>query len=327
MAHGITEYDVGFCKGSTWHNLPQYAQLDRAVTIDEALSCFNYQDDIQKVPNIIKTDDGDEVEVGSFAIWRDDIKQVLNPAVGNQYTFCDMREISKLAYSQVVEAFNDDEREVEIETVGTLSKGAIRFISLSFDTYKVYGDESETKNRLMVTDDLSGGGIQTLLSQIRTVCKNTRAWAISQAKQAGDWVSTRHTKNCNDTVKGLMINMAQVQADMLMQRKVLDRLAKADAISTDKMNYVLDEILPVKKDSERKSANIEKRDSIKSIFYDGQAGLDGKYSKTPYAFFNAITDYYGNAKGRAGHSTDWDNIGGRRAKVKELALKTLNDIC
>ena len=330
MAHGITEHDIGFCKGSTWHNLPQYAQLDRAVTIDEALSCFEFEATVEKVPNIIKLTDenGEEsyMDSGSFSIIRKDINKVLNPAVGNQYTLCDMTDISKLAYSQVVEAFNDSENEVEIETVGTLSAGAIQFLSLSFDTHKVYGDESETTNRLMVTNDLSGGGIQTLVSQIRTVCKNTRAWAIEKAKQNGNWTSTRHTKNCNDTVKSLMINMAQVQVDMLNQREMLDKLSKADAISTANQNLVLDAILPVKKDSERKSPNIDKRDAIKTIFYDGQDGLDGKYSKTPYAFLNAITNYYGNDKGREGQSVDWDNIAGRRAKVKENAISKLVEL-
>ena len=36
MGHGIKEYDKGYTKGTTWHNMPQYVQLERAVTLEEA---------------------------------------------------------------------------------------------------------------------------------------------------------------------------------------------------------------------------------------------------------------------------------------------------
>lgn len=323
MGHGIKEHDIGYCKGTTWHNLPQYAQLDRAVTLDEALKVFEFEADVEKLPNHVVVGD-QTLESNSYSIVRKDKNVVLNGAVGHQYTLSDMTDITKLAYGQIVDAFNDAENEVEIETVGTLSNGACKFLSMSFDTHKVYGDESETKNRLMVTDDVRGGGIKTLLSQIRTVCANTRAWAI---QSASDIKTTRHTRNCNDKVKSFVIDMAQIQLDMLNQRELLDSLAKADPITTYQQKVVLDAIYPINEDSKRLSPNVGRQDAILQVFNDGQDGLDGKYSKTPYAFLNAITNRVCREEGRSGTSGDWDNIAGRKAELKEVAVKTISNVC
>lgn len=326
MGHGIKEHDKGYCKGTTWHNMPQYVQQAEAVTLEQALEVFAFEQHIRKLPTFVELGYYNQPS-GSYAIVRDDVEKILNPAVGNNYTLVDMSDITKLAYGQIVEAFNGDDTQVEIETVGTLSNGAVQFLSISFDKHYIHGDDSPTKTRLLTTNDYRGGGIKTLLSTIRTVCANTRAWAIQQAMKEGNCKTTRHTAKCNDSVKQLVLDMAQIQVDMMAQRETLDNLAKYGAIKGNQIDAVLDAIYPIKEDAKRTPKNAGKRDAILDCFYDGQDGFTGAYNRTPYAFYQAITNKICREEGRKGVSGDWDNIAGRKAELKEVALKKLVEVC
>lgn len=337
MSHGIKEHDTGFVKGKTWHNLDQYKQLDRAVTLDEALSVFSYESHVVKKPNYIATDtpntEGlyqDLTPSGTQSIVRTDTllsgqkAVVLNGAVKDRYTLVSMTEIAKLAYGQICEAYTDDLDKIEIESVGTLDNGAIQFLSIVFDSFNVHGDDSPTNNRLMVTNDYSGGGVKNLISQVRVVCKNTRGWALNKAKKSGQLHTIRHTKSVTPAVKASMINMGEICHQMMLEKKKLDQLAKGEKFNKNLQTQVLDAVFPIVK--EKGSRNKAKRDEILTIFHEGQDGLSGKYAETPYAFYNAITNVLGREQGRSGTSGDWDNIAGNRAKIKEVALDKIVEL-
>tara|TARA_Y100000356_G_scaffold135216_1_gene147327 strand:+ start:4560 stop:5546 length:987 start_codon:yes stop_codon:yes gene_type:complete len=323
MSHGIKELDKGFVKGKTWHNLDAYKQLERAVTLDEALSVFDYEDHIELLPNMVTINGGNYL-TNTYSIVRKDHNKVLNGGVKGRYTLCDMRDITKLAYSQICEPFSDDHLDVQIESVGTLENGSIQFVSMVFDNFKVHGDDSDTLNRVMVTNDYRGGGVKTLISQVRVVCKNTRGFAISQAKNQGRIATTKHTRNVNDNVKRVMINMSDVVVQMQEEKNKLDALSKAPQMSWDKIDIVLNNLFPIK--NEKGSRNKNKQDEIKTVFSEGQDGLEGRYSLTPYAFFNSITNVLGQEVGRNGTSGDWDNVMGKRASIKEQALDQILEV-
>lgn len=328
MGHGIKEHDIGFVKGNTWHGLKQYRQLDRAVSLEEALSVFDYEKHIRIVPNVAVLQDGNQIPSTTNSIVRTDVNAVLNGGIGNRYRLLDMTDIVKLAWSQICEAFSDESGNVEIESVGTFDNGAIQFLSIVFDTYKVHGDDSDTCNRLMTTNDYSGGGVLNLFSQVRTVCKNTRGYAISQGIANGSIRTTKHTSQVTDNVKQQLIDMAILQQKLKIEKQKLDYLATAGNISADRQDIVLDYIMPVPRDEfgnyiRKGSRNINKRDEILQLFNDGQEGLDGKYAKTPYAFYQSITNVIGREEGKNGTSSDYDNVAGRRAYIKEKALKKL----
>jgi hypothetical protein len=324
MSHGIYEHDKGYVKGDTWHKKEQYKTLDRGVFLDEALQVFDYEESIAIVPN--RADLGDyTVPSTSNSIIRKDHNVVLNGSVGNRYTLLDMRDITKLAYGQICEAFTDDSVDVEIESVGTLDNGAIQFVSVIFDTFKVTGDDSETMNRLFITNDYQGGGVKQLISQVRVVCKNTRGVAIRQGKRNGSYTMTKHTSQVTDKVKGNMIDMATVQHRMAVEKNKLNILAQASPLSYEKQKQVLQYAFPVKMDSrgnivEKGSRNANKHSQILEVYTEGQEGIDSRYQKSPYAFFNAVTNVLGQEVGRNGTSGDWDNITGVRANLKEKAL-------
>ncbi len=328
MSHGIKKYDRGIVKGKTWHNLSQYKQQDEAVSLEDALSLFDYEETIKLVPNFvhIPNDNGEKdfVEAGTRSIVRTDYSQVLNGGVKSRYTLVDMRDITKLAYGQICEAYTDENKKIEIESAGTLDNGAIQFLSIVFDKFKVHGDDSETLNRLMVTNDYAGGGVKNLISQVRVVCKNTRGFAIQQAKDSGNYKVTKHTKEVNQLVKLAMIDMGQIANQMHDEKIKLDHLSQIQYIGDSKIKEVLDTVFPIK--NEKGSRNKNKRDEILTLFNEGQEGLDGKYSKTPYAFYNSITNILGNEVGRNGSSSDWDNITGYRAKIKEQALSKILEL-
>jgi hypothetical protein len=325
MSHGIYEHDRGYVKGSTWHKLEQYEQLNRAVYLDEALEVFDYEKQIEIVPNVANLGGGVLASTDSKSIVRRDTNTILNPAVGGRYTLLNMREISKLAYGQICEAFSDESADVEIESVGTLDNGAIQFISVIFDTFKVTGDDSETMNRLMITNDYQGGGVKQLISQVRVVCKNTRGMAIKQGKRNKSLLVTKHTREVNDTVKGNMLDMAAIQHQMTTEKRKLNILANAPILSYEKQKAVLQHALPVRTDSngelvQKGSRNANKHEQILEVYTQGQDGIDSRYQKSPYAFFNAITNVIGREVGRSGTSADWDNVAGVRAKIKERAM-------
>ena len=331
MSHGIKENDMGFVKGTTWHRMEEYKQLNRAVTLDEALSCFQFEENIKILPNVVRDigwNDGSFIESGSNSIIRLDTNDVLNGGVGDRYTLLNMTDISKLAYGQICEAFSDDSADVEIESVGTLDNGAIQFLSVAFDTFKVTGDDSETINRLMITNDYQGGGVKTLISQVRVVCKNTRGFAIRQGKNNGSLLNTRHTAQVNDKVKGNLLDLAVIQHRMAKEKQNLQALTTMPSISHQSQKDVLQYALPIKRDVEgnlveKGSRNANKHENILEGFTQGQDGIDSRYQKTPYAFFNAITNVIGKENSRSGSSSDWDNVTGGRAKTKERAMDKL----
>lgn len=342
MGHGIKKHDTGFVWGDTWHKKEQYARLDRPVFFEEALSCFDYEKSIEIIGNPLILEDGTELNTNSNVILRRDKNIVLNGSVGNQYTLCGFVEYVKTAYGSVIQALSDDSKKIEIESVGTLDNGAIQFISLVFDRKQIHGDDSPTLTRLMITNDYQGGGVKVLISQIRVVCKNTRAFAIACAKSIR---STRHTTNVNSRVKTNLIDMAVVQNQVMRENETLDLLAKADEISLDNQKKVLNDIWNVVPTAEaiingeynlldniyvkdymvaKNSRNAERHDKVLTVFHEGQEGLDGKYAKTPYAFFNAITNVVCREEARAdGTDVEWDNLTGKRAVIKEKALKSI----
>tara|TARA_R100000482_G_scaffold118785_1_gene63054 strand:- start:2319 stop:3347 length:1029 start_codon:yes stop_codon:yes gene_type:complete len=333
MSHGIKSLDVGYVKGDTWHRLDNYKRLDRAPTMAEAKSCFDYE--IAKVPSYYKnkiTATNDNITFskidGGFALARLDdngnVACILNRAVGNQYSTLDMNDICSLAESQILEPYGDD---CEIDTVGTLYNGAIRFLGIRFDEYNIHGDDSKTIDRILLQDCVRGSGIKTLFTSVRTVCDNTRRMALAVGRMIE---SVQHRGNATEKAKANIIDLANIKIQAKREQERLSNLNKKGEMTVEQYTAVLDAIYPLSYDKDGKvkprQRNTSKRETIVETFHKGQEGLDGKYSKTPYAFFNAITNYTAREKGRESSNVSWDNVAGGRATLKENALKKIEEV-
>lgn len=337
--HNIENIDRGYVWGDTWHRLEQYQRLQRPVTLNEALQVFDYP--IEILPSQIVWSDGSvSDDVGSYKIGRPDHKMILNSKVTNQYTMFDMQNAALYMSQQLAEAHSYDGHPVEIESVGTLKSGAIRFLSMVVDRQQIHGDDSPTNTRIMITDDLTGrNGVAGVFSTVRTVCDNTRGFAISQAKATDGYFSERHNAEVNNLILSRLTDMAEIKLKSRNEKLRLDALATYGNMSFSLQKQLLDILYPVTYDDDnnitKRSRRKEAHTHVKELMAYGQEGIHPSYSKTPYAFFNAITNYEARKNGRKSsqEETDaeqsmrvsYDNVFGNSAKHKEHALTTIEN--
>ena len=339
MAHAIMEgVDAGFVWGDTWHRMEEYVRLDRPVTLEEALKVFDYPIDICQSGIFWK--DLTYNKCDSYKIGRPDKRIVFNEAVSKGYTLFDMDNCIKYAVSQIMEAHSYDGHPIELESVGTLKGGAIQFVSLVVDRTQIHGDDSPTLTRIMITNDMTGkNGVAIVFSTVRTVCDNTRGWAITQAKAGGSesYLAAKHNSTVNDVILNALQDMTEIKLASRNEKLRLDALAKYGNMSASVRKEILDMLYPVSYDENgdftKRSRRKDAHAHINELMAYGQEGIDPAYSKTPYAFFNAITNYEARKKGRKSSKNEsdsdqamrvaYDNIAGNTAAFKEKALKVI----
>ena len=339
MAHAIMEgVDAGFVWGDTWHRMTELVRLNRPVTVEEALKVFDYPIDICQSGIFWK--DLTYSKCDSYKIGRPDKRIVFNEAVSSGYTLFDMDNCIKFAVSQIIEAHSYDGHPIEIETAMTLKGGAIQLVSLVVDRTHIHGDDSPTLTRIMITNDMTGkNGVAIVFSTVRVVCDNTRGWAIAQAKAGGDqsYCATRHNSTVNEVVLTALKDMTEIKLASRNEKLRLDALAKYGDMSASVRKGILDSLYPVSYDENgdftKRSRRKDAHNHINELMAYGQDGIHPAYSKTPYAFFNAITNYEARKNGRKSSKNEsdadqarrvaYDNIAGSTAAFKERALNII----
>ena len=333
MSHGIQELDIGYVNGTTWHNLPQYEQLERPVTLEEARKVMCYP--LEKTP-LFRVVHGDEDDLfasvnyeqvdGAHCIIRTDHNKVMVPTVGDQFVVLD----NSFLLDFVSENLLGQYPELEIESVGTLFNGATAFLNLKVAEYQIKGDKSPTLSRLMYFNPLGKGSYQACAHDVRIVCNNTLRASAAQGAANKTLAKFRHTKSAGQRINDHLADLAELKLGLEKHVEALDFLASKPVVAEEVTKY-LNFLFPLPVDDngrpvEGRATSLarNKQDAVREVFESDQ-GLCLGATHTRYGLLQATTNYFDHNTIRNGDDAAraWDGIVGDRANKKDTAFKFL----
>jgi len=325
MAHLIEEHDLGYVNGTTWHNMPQYHQLDRAPTIEEAHKVFDFETEkvplfrLATLPEHSATPTMHIVK-GAYAIVRTDTDNVLVPNVGNRFVSTDNKHLLNSLEEHVLAEYPS----LEIESVGSLRNGATVFLNIKINEFSIPGDKSTTMNRLCYMNPLGLGSYQCFAHRVRIVCNNTAQAALAQAIANDSAHKIRHTAGGVQKINTALLDLGALH---LQLEKETDRLAALARHTIDHgfVETYLNSILPLpEKDGRARSIADNARTAIVRQF-DSDYSMD----RSPYSLLQATTYFYDHLSTvrNAGDQEDvaryWNGLAGAKAKTKTAAEAVL----
>jgi phage/plasmid-like protein (TIGR03299 family) len=324
MSHGIQEQDkgaVGFVEkfGRTWHGIESYVQFDGKVPMETAERIADYN--VTKVPSCLPQEYGGGIIEGSNTLIRTDTNTVLFPSVGRVYEVIQNSEILKYIEEDILDVYKN----ISIESCGTLFNGRRFFINLLIKSYKVNGDVSETKTRLMLTNSFGGDALTSNLHDTRVVCNNTVTNAIAQGKVNGTLKKFRHTMSAPDRLKDHTLNLADIFDEQEIQVDRFNHLA-SQKVMPNQVKAYLEEMFPTEGKKKRGLTIAQNtQDAIMNLYEskDDLVALD----HTKYRFLNAVTDWADHEKtvknGDDEGKRFWSNIQGDSNDLKQQAFQML----
>ena len=317
MAHGITEEDKGFVHGTTWHQLPQFIQLDRPVTKEEVRLVLDYP--LTKQPLYRLVDGQPEQVSDAFCIARHDTGRVLLPTCGRLMETPSNVEFFDLIDRGLLAAYP----ELELESVGTLWGGQTAFVNIKLAEWAVKGDKSPTVSRLMYFNPL-GSSYQACAHDVRIVCNNTLRMAAVSGEVNKTLAKFRHIRGAGARITEYLLDLAEVKMGLKRHMELMNELARRE-ITTAEVERFLGEFLPGPEGPPPLPIGIlHKRDEIRTLF-EGDQSL-GTIGKTRYGLLQATTNWLDHGKLRKNQdevSRLWDGIVGDRSVRKQQAVDLL----
>jgi hypothetical protein len=219
---------------------------------------------------------------------------------------------------------------LQIESVGTLWRGATTFVNLKVKDFQIPGDLSKTINRIMWWNPLGKGSYQTCAHNVRVVCANTLAAAASAGK--GTQESVRHTRTGYTKVA---VNLEALAVHFLELEKLqitLTQLSKA-SVNDNYVDRYLKALSPVPGNLEIEdpiaamgTSAFKFRKSIDDQYHSPTQGLSAGIKNTRYGLLQATTQVLDHEKLTPSKDRGmilWDGMVGNRAETKSKALELL----
>ena len=167
MAHNL--YDERFVtRRPAWHKLGKVFGEDAKLTATQAMEMADMMFGVEKHPQIVRLEDGTELETGSYAVVREptstDNKHEVLATVGKEWTPIQARDLGRMIAPKS-ESF-------PVESAGALGKGEKIFLSLDASESKIAGEDHHLY--WLVTDARDGtSGLTIAFTPVRVVCQNT----------------------------------------------------------------------------------------------------------------------------------------------------------
>ena len=327
MSHGITEIDRGIVWGTTWHSLPQYLQVDRPVEYKEAFEVLNFpMEKRQLLRKMGKPFDANFKSTQAWEIVRSDTNDVLVPFVGRKFEVIGNEKLLEHVNNTILKEFP----QLQIESVGTLWRGATTFVNLKVDSFNIPGDDSQILNRIMWWNPLGKGSYRTCAHNIRVVCANTLAAASKVDNDSQTRIA--HTKSGATKVSAALDNLARHFLELEALGKTLKQLATIK-MSEDESQVFLKRFLPIPGTLEKddpvaaeRTSQFKSRQLIYNRFCRWDNGLLPEVAQTRYGMLQAVTyelDHEKLTPAKDRGIVIWDGITGSRANRKAKALELL----
>jgi phage/plasmid-like protein (TIGR03299 family) len=324
MSHGIQKHDRGFVFGTTWHNLENYIQLERPVTVIEAESVLDYP--LEKVPLFRKNENtGSFEETNCHGIVRSDHDILLTDgcSIGTRYTvennIAMLRRIDEFLLARYPDLM--------IESVGTLFNGQTAFINLRVEENQIKGDKSPTETNLLYSNPIGNGSYLAYAHSTRVVCNNTLNISKAQAAVNKTLRKFSHTKNATAKIQEYLIDLSEVFLGLKHHTESMNLLASRPS-TTQNIDNFMDEFFSLE-DKKEKGKTIAKnnRETFLTVFEKQEKTMESETAHSRYGILQAYTDFIDH-EGRKTEKTDeasirWDSITGIRASKKNKALDYL----
>ena len=302
---------------------------------------------IDKHPQIVKMEDGTELDTGSYAVVReptsDDPEHRVLATVGKEWTAIQSKDLGKML-DPISEKF-------PVETVGAIGNGEKIFLSMDAGASTIAGEDHELY--WLVTDHRDGtGALSIAFTPVRVVCQNTLITGLRSAKVS---VSLKHNKsiqtdasfyldifnqmaktqenvvNAMNSMTKSTLNERQVQSVMTSAyptaskptRLKLSANITADDVPSNVWQRILNDKKEQKEEWEKRQSRVDKvKDGAMErldVFNQEFPNL----ANTPWAVYNAIveTEDY-----RRGHDKSGTALFGGRAEAKARAFNKALDL-
>ena len=323
MSHGIMDNDKGFVYGTTWHNMPQYIQLDRYVNIDEAESVLDYE--VEKVPLPWINSKGETIKTGCYGIIRKDTDTFLTngSSIGNRFH----AENNVIMLRRIDEFILAKYPDLKIESVGTLFNGQTAFINLRVDEKAVRGDKSPTETNLLYYNPIGKGSISSCAHNTRVVCRNTSLIALSQGAINQTLRKFSHTINAGQRIEDYLIDLSEVFLGLKSHHDALNYLAGEEIKQAD-IDAFLESIFPLKEEKGKGQTMAKNaRESFVTVFERQKPTMEPETANSKYGLYQAYTDYIDHEAATRSNTDEasrlWDSITGIRASKKEKVFQHL----
>ena len=329
MSHGIMTEDKGVVWGATWHNMPQYIQQDTPVSLEQAREVLDYP--IEKRPLFLIGDAGEEKPVDACCVIRTDTGRVLVPHTGLRFAPMNNTELLTTLDTRLLQS----NKELMIESVGTLFGGATAFINVVLERYHVKGDESETLTRLLYMNPLGLGGYKVGVHNIRVVCNNTLRLAKAQAIANRTITMIPHTENAATKIADTLFVMSELLDQSKEFRDSVASLVDKPIRFQAELDALLSLLFPLpdndEPDNELRAQATSCQGKLQAraekLFNAGVEGIEPQFQRTRYSLLQACTYIVDHPETiRAGNDQafiTWDGIVGDRAAQKEHLLTVL----
>ena len=330
-----------------WHRLGKVFSEGEKVTASEGMRKADILFGIDKHPQIVKMENGKELETGSYAVVReptsDDPEHRVLATVGKEWTAIQAKDLGKML-DPISEKF-------PVETVGAIGDGEKIFLSMDAGGSKIAGEDHELY--WLVTDHRDGTGAMSIaFTPVRVVCQNTLITGLRSAKVS---VNLKHNKsiqtdasfyldifnqmartqenvvNAMNSMTKTRLKERQVQSVMTSAYPTASRPARlklsANITADDVPSNVWKRILNDKK--EQKEVWEKRQSRVDRVKDSAMERLDvfnqefPKLADTPWAVYNAIveTEDY-----RRGHDKSGTALFGGRAEAKARAFNKALDL-
>jgi hypothetical protein len=359
MAHGITQFDngmVGFVEvyGGTWHQLPQYRQVDGEIPFEDVRKTLEYE--VVKIPLAFHipesqvalrekmpdghgklaalpdmSDGGDSRATGNqmFALVRTDFGiPVHGQSVTDEYEIFPNEMFLDNIQNQLLSKYP----ELKVESCGSLWGGRVSFLNILLSRFAIKGDSSETVSRLMFWNAFGGRSISGCGHNTRVVCNNTSMMAEAQGEMNKTLKKFKHTSGAPKRVVDHLIDLARMQAILESHKAAMSHFAEIQMSVKDVDNF-LGNYFPIAVEASDKAATrrTNNRMELNEVF-EATPDLQGGIARSRYAMYQAVVDYnqHRTLSKDADATFTWWNAatGGNRheANQKAYSLLTQTDI-
>jgi len=327
MSHGITEIDRGMVWGTTWHGLPQYLQLDRAVTYQEAMEVLNFPMEKRQLWRLFPSERRELAQ--AWEIVRTDTGDALVPFVGSKFQVIGNEKLLEHVNDTVLKEFP----QLQIESVGTLWRGATTFVNLKVNDIQIPGDDSQTLNRIMWWNPLGKGSYRTCAHNVRVVCANTLAAAAGSGQETHTKIA--HTKSGGVKIAAALDTLARHFLELEALGTTLKELATARMTEGEPEGF-LKRYLPIPGTLEKDdpiaaegTSQFKARKLIMNRFCRYDNGMLSEVAGSRYGMLQAVTyeaDHEKLTPAKDRGMVIWDGITGNRAARKAEALELLTTV-
>jgi len=196
----------------------EFIETQERVTASEGMKKADILFGIDKHPQIVKMEDGTELETGSYAVVReptsDDPEHKVLATVGKEWTCLQATELGKM--------LDPISEEFPIETVGAIGNGEKIFLSMDAGASTIAGEDHELY--WLVADHRDGTGAMSIaFTPVRVVCQNTLITGLRSSKVS---VNLRHNRSIQTDASfylDIFNQMARTQENVVSAMDTMQR--------------------------------------------------------------------------------------------------------